>query len=162
MMKRLFFLLVAAFLVASLGLVTPSHAGTVLVTTDASIVAPAGTGSDEVQITYTSGPTLPITVLATSTVSVTSSSVSGDTLSIFYTPITGNQELDFTFVGTPPISISEVHLLGVTNLPPGAQAGVLASISISAVPEPASIALLGIGMTGFLAFRRLFKRTSVA
>jgi hypothetical protein len=32
--------------------------------------------------------------------------------------------------------------------------------STSAVPEPTSIALLGIGMTGFLAFRRLFKRPS--
>lgn len=31
----------------------------------------------------------------------------------------------------------------------------------AAVPEPASIALFGIGMTGFLAFRRLFKRTAV-
>jgi hypothetical protein len=29
-------------------------------------------------------------------------------------------------------------------------------------PEPASWALLGIGMTGFLAFRRYFKKTSVA
>ena len=30
------------------------------------------------------------------------------------------------------------------------------------VPEPSSVALLGIGMTGFLAFRRLFKRHAVA
>jgi len=34
--------------------------------------------------------------------------------------------------------------------------------STSSTPEPASIALLGIGMTGFLAFRRFFKKTTVA
>jgi hypothetical protein len=32
----------------------------------------------------------------------------------------------------------------------------------TAVPEPTSIALLGIGISGFLALRRLFKQTAVA
>jgi hypothetical protein len=49
-------------------------------------------------------------------------------------------------------------------------AGVSGASSVSVVsqgfstgvPEPSSVALLGIGMTGFLAFRRLFKRHAVA
>jgi hypothetical protein len=32
--------------------------------------------------------------------------------------------------------------------------------AVVSVPEPSSMALLGIGMTGFLAFRRLFKRST--
>jgi len=47
----------------------------------------------------------------------------------------------------------------------GGSKGVTLSVitqAYSSVPEPASIALLGIGMTGFLAFRRFFKKTSVA
>jgi len=35
-------------------------------------------------------------------------------------------------------------------------------VTATSVPEPTSLALLGIGMTGFLAFRRLFRRPSVA
>ncbi len=34
--------------------------------------------------------------------------------------------------------------------------------SLTGIPEPTSMALLGIGMSGFIAFRRFFKRTTVA
>jgi hypothetical protein len=36
------------------------------------------------------------------------------------------------------------------------------TVVASSIPEPTSLALLGIGMTGFLALRRLLKRTSAA
>jgi hypothetical protein len=73
------------------------------------------------------------------------------------------------------------HQTDTVNLPPGVTSFLVekdisvvggsngATLSIidqgyssTSVPEPASIALLGIGMTGFLAFRRLFKKASVA
>ena len=60
-------------------------------------------------------------------------------------------------------------IITVTSLEamPGGQTGQSTSLSTtlafsSPVPEPTAFALLGIGMTGFLAFRRHFKRTSVS
>jgi hypothetical protein len=80
-------------------------------------------------------------------------------VTINYTPIKGNQELDFTFLATPPIAITDDELSNVVGPGP---VGIIANVSVGVVPEPTSIALLGIGMTGFVALRRLFKRTSVA
>jgi len=46
---------------------------------------------------------------------------------------------------------------GVTNTN-----GTLSVLEMHIVPEPASWSLLGIGMAGFFAYRRLFKRTATA
>ena len=48
---------------------------------------------------------------------------------------------------------------GSTGVSPSSVSQLFSS---NGVPEPGSLALLGIGMTGFLAFRRFFKKTSVA
>jgi len=54
----------------------------------------------------------------------------------------------------------DILLNGGSN---GATASIInQAFSSQGVPEPSSMALLGIGMTGFLAFRRLFKRHAVA
>jgi hypothetical protein len=55
----------------------------------------------------------------------------------------------------PPVGLSGTTLAGFT----AQNAGTFAA---SVIPEPASVALLGIGMSGLIALRRFFKRTSVA
>jgi hypothetical protein len=44
----------------------------------------------------------------------------------------------------------------------GSVTGLLVSATVTTIPEPASMALLGIGLSGLLTLRRFFKRTSVA
>jgi len=78
------------------------------------------------------------------------------------TSIPGSLVTTATFAGVQSILVTKDMILV------GGSAGATVSIvdqgfsSTPGVPEPTSMALLGIGMTGFLAFRRLFKRTSVA
>jgi len=162
MLKRSFFLSMAAGVVASLALGAPSQAGSVLVETDAAVTATNGMGSGDIEVTYSSAPTGPITILGTTTVSVTSTGIVGDTVTINYTPVKGDQEVDFTLYASPSVTILAAKVTGGFDGSPHSKLGVVTSVYPSAVPEPSSMALLGIGMTGFLAFRRLFKRTSVA
>jgi hypothetical protein len=74
---------------------------------------------------------------------------------------TGSPVDSISFAGVNSIFVTkDIFLMG------GSKGVSLSAISqgfsSTSVPEPTSMALLGIGMTGFLAFRRLFKRTSVA
>jgi len=85
------------------------------------------------------------------------------TLSIFGS--TGAAEDTINFAGVSSILVQKDILLV------GGSTGVGISIVNQGfsstgggpvIPEPTSMALLGIGMTGLLAFRRFFRRTSVA
>jgi len=64
-----------------------------------------------------------------------------------------------TFTGLQSILVKKDILLVGGSL--GAGVSIIDQ-GFSSTPEPSSWALLGIGMTGFLAFRRFFKKTAVA
>jgi len=162
MTKRSFFLTVAAGLLASIAFASPSQAASTLVTTNVVFALPSGgTGTfSDISVTYSpgvdaismlmksGGSIVPITLMETAanTVHATFAATAGGSLS-------------FTFeTGTaPPIIASGFSFSGSAS-------GITDTVTITtgSVPEPASLALLGIGMTGFLAFRRFFKKTAVA
>ncbi len=149
---------------ASLALATPSHAGSIL--TQATLASSSGADDSitdltvvyNVNITAGSFVELPssIPVAVPSGVSYTANSITLTFADVSAPPI---QTLDFTLGTTSPGPYS-----ALSSSWSGSYTSILAGVVVSnaSVPEPASLALLGIGMTGFLAFRRFFKKTSVA
>jgi PEP-CTERM motif len=156
-MKRSLFLSLAAGLVASLALAAPSHAGSVTVTGTWSVPGATATELDF----FFSGPVTAIDSFSGAPAPNAPTIVPPPPNEVVftYTPGVVGGALKFT------VETSGVLLSGEIN--PASIVGTPSSVNFNftptgAVPEPASIALLGIGMTGFLAFRRLFKRPSVA
>ena len=87
-------------------------------------------------------------------------------LHTFITP-TGSQLTDTTLLASPAQDIivtEHIDLIGGLShtIPVKLSLVDQAYSQLNVIPEPNSLALLGIGMTGFFAFRRFFKRTSVA
>ena len=165
-MKRSFFRTLAAGLLASLAFATSSQAGTVVTTNvDFGLPTPV-TAQSTVVINY-SAATGPITGLGNfiSSAPVTIAQTGVDQVTLTYSPAATSAFTSFQFTSSVsfPSAPGSITVSGVTATPgPGSLITTGLSYSLGAVPEPTSMALLGIGMTGFLAFRRLFKRTSVA
>jgi hypothetical protein len=101
--------------------------------------------------------------VGTGTYSIQESLVNAATLAPVATLLAGSSKPTdlVTFAGVQSILVTkDISIMGGST---GETLSVVQQgFSSTGVPEPSSMALLGIGMTGFLAFRRLFKRHAVA
>lgn len=177
-MKRSFALALAAGLIAVVAFTAPANASsTTVTTTGAFALTPLSATATAWDFVYTNAGGLPLGSIT----SLVIDNTGGLTLGVPVITVTATtSDILFTFTaanattGTPtPLvaglkfhfstvnAVGDIRLAGYPLTFTGAT-DVNSHAAITAVPEPASLALLGIGMTGFLAFRRYFKKTSVA
>lgn len=180
MMKRFFAIALAAGLFASVAFTAPANAAPTTVTTVGAFALTPGTATATAwDFVYTNAGGLPLASITSLVIDnaggltlgvpvITVNATTSDILFTFTaanattgspTPLVPGLKFHFDTTNAP----SDVRLAGYPLTFTGAtDVNSHAAITAASVPEPASLALLGIGMTGFLAFRRYFKKTSVA
>jgi hypothetical protein len=156
MMKRSSILALAAGFVASLALAAPSHAGTVTVSGTWSV---PGATATEIDFFFSA----PVTAIDSFTGAPAPNAPTivpppPNEVVFTYTPDRVGGALTFTVETTGVFLTGEVNGASIIGTPREVNFNFAPAAS---TPEPSSIALLGIGVTGFLAFRRLFKRKAV-
>jgi hypothetical protein len=124
------------------------------------VTAPAGELLTDAFLGSTGGPNGGV---GTGTYSIQESLVNAVTLAPVASLIAGSSlpSALVNFAGVQSILVTkDISIMGGST---GETLSVVQqAFSSTGVPEPSSMALLGIGMTGFLAFRRLFKRQAIA
>jgi hypothetical protein len=164
MSKRWIVSSVALAALASLAFAAPSQAAPTLVTTQVAFeVSNGGTASD-VEVTYVPAvdPTAGLVITTTGGLTGLTISEAANTVTVNWNRAAatfGFLTWTFTTATLPPIDFSAASLTGVSS---GAAGQLSVAVTSSVIPEPTSVALLGIGMIGFLRFRRLFKRSTTA
>lgn len=168
MPKRSFAVALAMAVFASLAFSAPTKAGTYITTVTAVNISGAAADDFEATFTGTGGTVSNINVLyssgiATTTKTLPVGSIAPNGTGIYFaTPLpqfTGVLVYQFQ-TNFQDIALASAVWTFKNGSPIAAPPGTV-SIVTTAVPEPASMALLGIGMAGFISFRRFFKRKGI-
>jgi hypothetical protein len=171
MLKRMF--LLSAAMLACLAISTTTQAGSVVATTGTLALSGPSTPPTltTMDITYqlgagspmiTSGPTVTFSGGLTGWSFTPTGPTAGGTYEIALTGAaasSGGFTISFTESNGPALYAGSTFALGtISGTVTSNGSGSNTVVTIAGVPEPSSIALLGIGLSSFIAFRRRFAK----